>query len=326
VLKANEDVTFVVEAGFIGAWGEWHTSLNFTDGPSGAGPRKDIVNALLAAVPSTRRVALRFPAYKRMFYGTSATTEAQLLAGADVSRVAHHNDCFVSSPDDVGTYQYEPIDVLKAYLADDTKYEPIGGETCAVDARNACTTTTAEMARFHYTHMNDEYNQDVLATWASQGCRPDIERKLGYRLTLRTGALPSVVRPGGSFMLDVSLTNDGWAAPTNPRPVFVVLDGQGKRLTAQIAIDPRTWLPGPVRILAHLRVPATLAAGPYRLALWLPDAADAIRSRPEYAIQLANTGTWNATQGDNTLLGAMMVSASASGGADPAARDFAVIP
>ena len=326
ILAKNEDVIYVVQAGFIGAWGEWHTSLNFQDGPVGAGPRKHVLDALLAAVPRSRRVALRLPAYKRMFYGTSATTEEQLLAGADVGRVGHHNDCFVSSADDSGTYQYEPIDVLKAYLADDTKYEPIGGETCAVDPRNSCATTTAEMARFHWTHINGEYNLDVIGRWTTEGCRPDIERKLGYRLALQSASLPTSMRPGGTFVLDVSLVNNGYAAPTNTRPVFVALDGQGQRLTAQIPVDPRVWLPGPFRILVHMRVPATLQAGAYRLALWLPDEASPLRSRPEYSIELANQGTWNAARGDNTLLAQLTVTADAPGGSDPAATDFAVIP
>jgi hypothetical protein len=226
----------------------------------------------------------------------------------------------------MGTYQYEPIDVLKAYLADDTKYEPIGGETCAVDPRNSCATTTAEMGRFHWTHINGEYNLDVIGRWTTEGCRPDIERKLGYRLALQSASLPTSVRPGGSFVLDVSLNNDGWAAPTNSRPVFAVLDGQGQRLTAQLPVDPRVWLPGPTRILVHLRVPATLQGGVYRLALWLPDDSSALRPRPEYSMQLANQGTWNATRGDNTLLAQLTVAADAPGGSDLGATDFAVIP
>ena len=46
------------------------------------------------------------------------------------------------------------------------------------DARNACPIATAEMQRFHYVYLNSEYNQDVLKTWDTGGCRGDIERKL----------------------------------------------------------------------------------------------------------------------------------------------------
>jgi hypothetical protein len=325
VLADGEDVTYVADAGFIGAWGEWHTSKNFGDGPSSQGPRKNVLGALLAALPRSRRVMVRYPAYKRMFYGTAATTEAQLLGGSEIGRVGHHNDCFVSSADDVGTYQYEPIDVLKAYLADDTKYVPIGGETCAVDARNACPVATAEMQRLHLDYLNAEYHPDVLRTWDSGGCRPDIERRLGYRLTLRSGELPVSVRPGGSFVLRLSLTNDGWAAPTNARPVVVVLEGPDRRWTAALAVDARMWLPGPIAIAAHLRVPASLTPGAYRLALWLPDASARLANRSEYAIQLANQGTWDMAHGDNTL-GQLMIAANAPGSADSTAQDFTVIP
>jgi hypothetical protein len=325
VLKKNEDVLFVLHAGFIGAWGEWHTSQNFSDGPSSKDARARIVDALLSATPASRRVTLRYPAYKRMFYGVTATSEAQLLAGADVSRAGHLNDCFLSGDEDVGTYQYEPMDQLKAYLAEDTRSTPIGGETCAVHARNACEVALGEMARFHWTFINDDYHPDVLARWGSDGCRPDMERKLGYRLALQSGTLPSAARPGGSFSLELELLNEGWAALTNPRPVLLVLEGQGQRLSAELPADPRTWLPGSVELRARLRLPATLAPGQYRLALWLPDAAAALRDRPEYAVRLANAGTWSAAAGDNTL-GQLTISAEASGDADPAATTFSVLP
>jgi hypothetical protein len=217
------------------------------------------------------------------------------------------------------------VDVLKTYLAEDTRNVPIGGETCAVHARNSCVTTTGEMQRFHWTFINDDYNKDVLAVWQSEGCRPDIERKLGYRVALQSGTLPAAARPGGTFAIDLMLANEGWATFTNPRPVFVVLEGQGQRLTAQLTVDPRTWQPGAIRLRARLRLPGNLAAGSYRLALWLPDAATALRDRPEYSVQLANQGTWNATRGDNTL-GQLAISATAPGVADPAAATFTVIP
>jgi hypothetical protein len=325
VVQKNVDVIFVMQAGFIGAWGEWHTSKNFVDGPSGAGPRKNVFNALLAAVPASRTIGLRYPAYKRMFYGTAPTTAANQASGSAIARAGHINDCFVSGEDDVGTYQYEPMETLKTYLAEDTKYVPIGGETCAVHARNSCATTLSEMSRFHWAYINDDYHGDVLNRWQSEGCRPDIERKLGYRLALTSANLPSAVRPGGSFVLDLNLKNEGFAAPTNKRPVFVVLEGQGQRLTAELTVDPRTWLPGEHRVTARLRLPNNLALGTYRLALWLPDSETALRTRPEYSIQLANSGTWDAARGDNTLLN-ISVSASAAGSSDPAAQTFAVIP
>jgi hypothetical protein len=108
--------------------------------------------------------------------------------------------------------------------------------------------------------------------------------------------------------------------------VIAVLESTtGERLEAALPVDPRTWLPGAHDLSVRLRVPANLAAGTYRLALWLPDMAQGLRSRPEYSVQLANQGVWNAMRGDNTL-GQIRLTADAAGTADAGATSFAVIP
>jgi hypothetical protein len=326
ILKKNEDVLFVYQAGYIGAWAEWHTSQNFRDGTADAAIRKEIVEAMLAGSPASRTVALRYPAYKRMFYGTTAISDAQAFTTASIARVGHYNDCFLSSSDDVGTYQYEPMATLKDYLALDTKYVPIGGETCATDPRNECPVATAEMQRFHWTYINSDYNQAVVSRWTAGGCRGDIDKKLGYRIAITAASIPKQVKPGGSFTATISLSNDGWATMMTPRPVILVLESAaGQRQEAVLPVDPRKWLPGAQEIAARLRLPANLAAGTYRLALWLPDAAAGLRSRPEYSVQIASQGVWNGVRGDNTLA-QIGVADSAPGTADPTATAFAVIP
>jgi Domain of unknown function (DUF4832)/Domain of unknown function (DUF4874) len=326
VLMKNEDVLFVYQAGFIGAWAEWHSSQNFRDGTADAALRKEIVEAMLAGSPASRTVGLRYPAYKRMFYGTAPISATQAFTSTSIARVGHFNDCFLSSTDDVGTYQYEPMATLKDYLALDTKYVPIGGETCATDARNECPIATAEMSRFHWTYINEDYNQAVISRWTEGGCRGDIDKKLGYRIVLKSGNAPTEVKPGGSFTLKLALRNEGWATMMTPRPVIAVLrSATGQRLEATLPVDPRTWLPGAHELSVHLRVPANLAAGTYRLSLWLPDSEPGLRSRPEYAVQLANQGVWDQTLGDNTLA-QLNIASSAAGTADPAATAFTVIP
>lgn len=324
VLQANADVLFMLQAGFIGAWGEWHTSNNFVDGPDDQADRKSLIDALLLAVPKNRRTGVRYPAYKRMFYGAAATTEAQMLAQDDVARVGHINDCFVSGPEDVGTYQYEPVETLRDYLAEDTKFVPMGGETCALHERGACATVVPEMERFHFTYINEDFHEDVVALWDTEGCRPEIERRLGYRLVLESAQLPTSVKPGGTFTFELNLKNVGFAALTNPRPVFLVLEGKGERLSVELEADPRTWYPGAITVAARVRIPATLE-GSYRLALWMPDAEADLAERADYSIQLANEGVWVSGSGDNTLKD-ITVSSVAEGDADSGATAFELLP
>jgi regulator of RNase E activity RraA len=53
------DVIVWMEAGFIGAWGEWHSSTNGLDKSVEA--KRQVVDALLDALPETRSVQLRYP-------------------------------------------------------------------------------------------------------------------------------------------------------------------------------------------------------------------------------------------------------------------------
>ena len=319
LLEANADVIAVVQAGFIGAWGEWHTSTNNLTEPA---TRQAILEALVDAVPTSRSVQLRYPPYKRALYGDPLTA-ADAFGITRAARIGHHNDCFVSSADDVGTYPTAQIDFYRDYVGADTAFVPMGGETCAVSPpRSECASALAEMQKLHFSYINREFQQDVLASWS--GCMPEMQRRLGYRLALKSAALPATARPGGSFTLRVELENQGFAAPFNARPVFVVLRGSGEPLRVQLEKpEPRRWLTAG-SIGARLRLPSTLATGTYDLSLWLPDAAKSLQARSDYALRFANTNVWDNTTGENKL-GSIQISDSAPGTAVPDAATLTVL-
>jgi hypothetical protein len=320
LLQDNADVIAVVQAGFIGAWGEWHSSTNDLTEPT---TRQEILEALLGAVPPSRSVQLRYPPYKRLLYG-EALTAAEAFGPTPAARVGHHNDCFVSSDDDVGTYPTDQIDFFRDYVAADSAFVPVGGETCAPSPpRSECPSALAEMQKLHFSYINGEFQSDVLSSWSS--CMTEMQKRLGYRLLLQDAALPSRLRPGGSFTLRATLENRGFAAPFNARPVFVVLRGPGGvRLRAQLQkADPRRWL-GEGHIEARLRVPATLAPGRYRLGLWLPDAAASLQPNSDYALRFANLNVWDEASGENTL-GELDIDDSAPGSALDDATTFEVL-
>jgi hypothetical protein len=301
-------VIALVQAGFIGAWGEWHTSTNHL--LADPRDRREILEALLDALPPTRSVQLRYPPYKQEMYGGPLTpAQAITLAsrgtrGSYAARVGHHNDCFLASETDMGTYPDGEQERWKQYLAADTRFVPMGGETCAVfPPRTDCATAVAEMKRLHYSFLNEDYHPGVVAGWSRQGCRAEMDRCLGYRLVLRDADLPATCRSGESFRLRLCLRNEGWAAPFNPRPVYAVLAGAGGRFDIPLpGLDPRRWGAGQeVAIDSVVRLPAAARAGAYRLALWLPDSSPRLRQRPEYAVRFANEGVWDAANGLNGL-------------------------
>ena len=289
VLTANADVIAVMDAGFIGAWGEWHSSTNGLDN---ARDRGDILYAVLHALPPSRSVTLRSPRFRMDSYGASIAP-GQAWDGSDQSRVGHHNSCFLASPSDLGTYP-EPIDDWKNLVAADGRYAPVGGETCQRNPpRTDCPTAEAELARLHWSFLNALYHKDVLAGWRAQGCYDRIGRDLGYRLEARAVTFDRDVVPGGTLHVALRVKNIGYAAMFNARPVYFTFDD----LQTWVRAEPRAWQPGEeVTVRAELSIPATTAPGSHTLGLWLPDADTRLQT-PErvaaYSVRLTNT-IWNA--------------------------------
>jgi hypothetical protein len=229
----------------------------------------------------------------------------------------------VSSDTDVGTYPEAEVDAYRDYVGADTAFVPMGGETCAESPpRSECPSALMEMQKLHFTYINREFHEGVLQSW--QPCMPEMERRLGYRLSLVSASLPLAVRPGGSFTLRVEIENGGFAAPINARPVLVVLRGpDGERTVPLPGVDVRRWLSGAV-LRARLRVPSNVPPGGYRLALRLPDAAPQLQ-KPEYCLRFANQGTWDEPSCDN-VLGDVEIGPDAPGTSVDHASAFEVLP
>ena len=315
LLQTNADVIAWVEAGFIGAWGEWHTSTNGLDNIQ---DKQEILNAILTAIPD-RYVQVRYPANIIEMYPNPED--------AAHARVAHHNDCFLSSETDVGTYERDgtiTIERDQAYLTELTRFAPMSGETCApFPPRSECTSAIQEMEMLHFSAINEAYHKGILRSWEDGGCLDEITKRMGYRLSLTSADFNEQVRPGGVLNLTVNLQNTGFASIINEKPLYVVLFDGSTRFEVRLTIDPRTWEPGTTTFTAKLHIPSNAREGKYQLALWLPDGYESLRNNPLYAIQFANEGLWNEVTGLN-VLGNVSVAESA-GGESERGNDFTVI-
>lgn len=309
ILARNADVIAVAQAGFVGSWGEWHASTNGLHEPENA---KRIISAWLDVLPAARFVQVRTPALKRMLVETdTALEEAQAYTPTSRARIAHHNDCFLASETDFGTYQAD-IEEEKRYLALETRFGPMGGETCHVSPLTAENHARDELQRFHWSYLNRDYHPEVIGAWRESGFLGEIEKRLGYRIVLNRVKVRAQAPAGGNLDVQIDLENTGWAPPFNPREVEVVLRSRadGSRHHALIDTDPRRWMPGEaVRLATRLRLRNDMPQGAYDLLLWLPDPEPALRDRPAYAIRLANRGLWQDDSGMHDLGVAVEVTA-----------------
>jgi hypothetical protein len=319
LLQSHGDVIAAMQAGFIGAWGEWHGSMHGNDDP---GVRREVVTALLDALPACRMLQLRTPAFKQGLAGPAPLSEAEAFKGTPRARLGHHNDAFYSDINDMGTYA-DPVKG-KEWVAQDSRFVVNGGET--TDApKGGGAEFVAEMERLHWSFVHLRYSPDVRNSWEAQGHLGRLRRRLGYRFSLIEATHPTAVRPGGQMELTLRLRNDGFAAPFNPRPLHVILSSGAQRLDAKLSVDARRWEPGEHKVTVKLSIPSKVQRGPYRLSLALPDDAASLAGRPEYAVRFANAGIWDAKEGVNVLAEEVKISDNAPGLSTPAVKDFAEI-
>jgi Domain of unknown function (DUF4832)/Domain of unknown function (DUF4874) len=319
ILQNNADVIAFLEAGFIGAWGEWHTSKSGLvsnrkdDNPTINEASRQILTKLLDTLPLNRMIALRSPINKRFIFGDQPLGKDEAFTATHKARIGHHNDCFLASETDAGTYPRDAIEAEKNYLSQENRFLPQGGETCRANGIAEpyvpCNNALKDLARMRYTTLNIDYHPDVNRMWQYQGCLEDIKRRLGYRFRLLEATVPRQAQAGGAFNLALTLKNEGFGGLYNPRMLEVVLrntqSGEVHSIDVTSQADPRFWLPGS-DISLDLNVNLSgVPAGQYKVLLHLPDPE--LYGRTEYAIRLANKDVWEEATGFNNLLATLEV-------------------
>ncbi len=321
LIRANYDVIYVLQSGFIGQFGEWHHSYHHLQDDLAF--QKDLMEAVLEVLPAERMTMLRCPVYKRRLFGDEPLTEAEAFQNTPRARIGHFNDAFLGSPTHCGTFG--PDDGTPEiwqrdmdFIAAESRFLPMDGELLWSDTLGhpALPTESALcLSCWHY---------DTLGIVHGNG---DFEGVPGYSIDIwkRVPADPLFLKdeklpvPDGYFHDEagrfvwrswyeylrdmigyrlellrmehevadgrlrgrIVLVNKGFSAPVNPRPVYLRAGVAAHR----IATDIRRWQPGETQTLAF-DIPAPDA--PCTLGLWMPDASPSLAADSRYAIRCAN--------------------------------------
>lgn len=306
VLSRNADVIAWIEAGFVGAWGEWHSSQRGLDANASEDRIKD---ALLSNFPQNRKIAFRNPSDLRRWY--PETPPASGRAGI-------HNDCILSGRDDAYTWAWPEVDNLKGYVRASTLSAPYGGETCFYTPQlTDCDSIRSHGTQLRLTWLN-RYGafSAYRSGWQAQGCYAEVLRSMGYRLELESLSVSkATVARGEVVRFTVALRNSGWAPLYNARTLQIVLlsNGQPAQRIDMPEADLRNVLPNndtpAARVFqSQVTVPAGSANGLFEVAIAAPDpllpddARQAVRFANEDRSQPAQawvpdggffrTGTW----------------------------------
>ena len=335
VLRQHLGVIAYLEAGLIGPWGEWHSASpeaalmdplpGYQEGsqpPCGQqnydrklpNPKTlGIVQALLREVPG-RKVALRYPMAKAKLLelqagGPAGTYPQEAFftpltpqeAHGDTlkARLGAHNDCFLASPDDYGTYFYTPgpqQEREKAFWSQDNRFTVMGGETCTPapyipPGEDPAGYVYRQFQRFRFHTLNLAYHPGFMAwlrqtPYASGSLLDALDRDLGYRLHLRRAEVSRTrVSPGGRLDLVLEVENRGFGGVYNPKGVRVVwVRGDGREWVQTLGEGFFGPPPGEGAQYAFSLLAPT-ARGEY--ALWLEIYDPHLPQDPRYHLRLA---------------------------------------
>ena len=309
-LQKHADVILYVQCGLIGSWGEWYyTSHEFKMNPvtdADYEPRWRVLEHMLQAVPETRQVALRTPEFKMRYLKMRGDTAMSPLTAAEAhkttnkARIGAHNDCFVSSATDVGTYRGAAD---REFWAEDTKYTIMGGETCEKRATSEGSHAISEMEKYHWTYLNRDYREEVTRMWRNDGTMDIMMKRLGYRLVLDKAVITPEPEAGKKFEIYCELRNVGFASPMNKRALELILVSKSNPNNKYVypqTEDPRFWLPGEHTFTLACTLDGEMK-GEYDVCINLPDPCESLHNDPRYSIRLANENVWDEATGYNRL-------------------------
>ena len=323
-----EDVIYLVQAGFMGTYGEWYYTSYF--GPSKGGVdytihsnnsvtgfenRRAVLKAMLDAIPDSRQIALRTPEYKQCYVHPSnvaSWSELHEFGTDTLHRLSFYDDAFLYDSEDMGTF-HKPWQ--KAMWEQQSAYLITGGEapysSTSPSQMEGYTYNNVRSAIFnrhisylhhdtgHHEHPGSTSTDDgslLMRHWHEQGWMPDIKKWLGYRLWMEnlkiTGTDFSV---GSTISVRLKIHNSGAAPVINERPMKLVLIHNGTPVILKdYCGEIRSVKSGTTETFTFdVTMPQSAVSGD-KLALWLPDKASGLRSRAEYSIRLANSDvTWS---------------------------------
>ena len=329
IVQRNADVIYALQIGWVGAWGEFHSSRSGIEYDKEASA-KVVKYTMDYMLPANRSTMLRTMQLRE-------NTLSELGIGGE--RIGLFNDATLADFFDSGTFMGDRNKLMKMAWDEilGTKFSvpgnpqfdllckvgshlPVDGELFwngNVDvAHQNGIAALIRLRRHHYTtlslvHGNSRFDMNAGIGPIDQWQKTPVTGELlaSYGIPFDAAYFAGVpYRTAYEYIRDhlgyrlvakdchrvgdkvrVTLHNHGFAAPVNPRKAYFAVVSSGGEVT-EIRTDFDCRKLEPEQDAVIEAVVPALKDGE-RLALWLPDESESIRLRPEYAIRLAGGAT-----------------------------------
>ena len=318
-LEKNKDLILVVQAGMIGAWGEWHSSVQGLENSKET--KAAVLEKLLSVVPAGRNVQVRLPEFKNLL-----KDKPELY-----KRLSFHDDFIVIRPDrwdadmHEGTPKFDQIVAESPYLVVDGElpwgFWSVGADPDSPSAGWIIDGLQVARRLFlqHYTSLSiiHNYKEQHPNKRFDENNPPEYSMVVWKKTMITEDSLLQHHMPVSDSYFR---KKDGTKVKRNvfdyirdhlgyrielqslQLPVyFVLIDDAGEVTEFPADANPKNWQPfepkdSTYTSLTHtvdvsLELPASLTAGTYKLGLWIPDGSERLRYNPRYAIHCANGDT-----------------------------------
>ena len=270
ILEKNIDYIHVVEAGFLGSWGEWHSYKMEHD-------REALLRGIIEMVPEPLFIQIRYPGIKNLIPKTDPV----------YSRLGFHDDSFFGYRYCKSAATLNPGESDWDQVIEEAGYVPVGGETFwgeehdeEIDGYDSILQFSAfRQNSFSIFHsfieknfgsaveygqgyaMEEWQHQEVTAEWLeknnlfyapgwfyNQDGEP-VERTvfdyvsdyMGYKLEIKNVQIEGTLKPQGTLSVRSEIVNYGFSAAFNMHSGYAILDDRGNVVTEIEVGKPSSW-------------------------------------------------------------------------------------
>jgi hypothetical protein len=290
ILRQHRDLVFALQGGFIGTWGEWHSS---TSGNDNTASRKLVLDRLAQHFRGVFPILIRNPSHLMIWLGSSTPSPDFGI----------HNDYYASDPVDATYYPRDGFTEAeqRAFTQQTAATALFVAEFGALDQqRQACGTLDAYSYLYRPQSLSLYiYPGSVASYLQSQGCLLGFLNKVGTRIEARRVDATGSAAPGGTLRIALTLANAGYGRVIRARPATLVLHAGGQVVQqtplSLAQLDLRTLGPAaqptPRTFSFDLTLPSSLPSGTLTVSLLVPDPAPSLRPLAAYALPLNSLNT-----------------------------------
>lgn len=239
VLNDYAEQILVVQAGMLGAYGEWHSSRYLTGSEEECREsRLYVLRQWEDHLAPEIKLAVRRPRFVR------EAREEGILTG----RLGVHNDALLSTESDMNTYddpdmsREEELRWMQAELAGQCN----GGEMPTPGSLNAPKNADREFSLMGLSYLNLKYNKDIIKSWSGQqlngmNAKRYFENHLGYRLYI-SGMDMDLYHfqrwvTDSEIKMDLTVTNSGYGCLPEKYKVFLIAWNGEKEISREVRLS-----------------------------------------------------------------------------------------